>query len=44
MSSIQIQDHEVAHHFDTAEQEFETAIIGMWAFIGQEILFFSGLF
>ena len=36
--------HEVAHHFDTAEQEFETAKLGMWAFLGQELLFFSGLF
>ncbi len=44
MSSIQIQEHEVAHHFDTADQEFETAKIGMWAFIGQELLFFSGIF
>lgn len=36
--------HEVAHHFDDADQEFESAKIGMWAFLAQEILFFSGLF
>ncbi|RAP33764.1 cytochrome C oxidase subunit III [Candidatus Marinamargulisbacteria bacterium SCGC AG-439-L15] len=44
MSEIPIKAHEVAHHFDTAEQEFDAAKIGMWAFIGQEILFFSALF
>lgn len=36
--------HHVSHHFSDAEQEFESAKIGMWAFIVQEILFFSGLF
>ena len=36
--------HEVAHHFDDAHQEFESAKIGMWAFLAQEVLFFSGLF
>ncbi|MBT5855582.1 cytochrome c oxidase subunit 3 family protein [bacterium] len=36
--------HEVAHHFDNAEQEFESAKLGMWAFMAQEILFFSALF
>ena len=36
--------HHVAHHFGTAEQEFESAKLGMWAFIAQEILFFTGLF
>lgn len=36
--------HHVAHHFDTAEQEFESAKLGMWAFLVTEILFFGGLF
>tara|TARA_B100000586_G_C20030403_1_gene393069 strand:- start:131 stop:787 length:657 start_codon:yes stop_codon:yes gene_type:complete len=36
--------HEVAHHFDDAHQEFDSAKIGMWAFLAQEVLFFSGLF
>ena len=44
MSEIPIKAHEVAHHFDTAEQEFDAAKIGMWAFIAQEILFFSAIF
>jgi cytochrome c oxidase subunit 3 len=32
------------HHFDTPAQQFDAAKIGMWAFLGQELLFFSGLF
>jgi len=32
------------HHFDTPAQQFETAKLGMWVFLVQEILFFSGLF
>lgn len=34
----------LAHHFDTPAQQFDTAKIGMWAFLVQELLFFSGLF
>ena len=40
----QIIEHHVSHHFDTAKQEFESAKMGMWLFVAQEILFFSGLF
>lgn len=32
------------HHFDTPVQQFDAAKLGMWLFLGQEILFFSGLF
>ena len=32
------------HHFDTPAQQFEASKIGMWAFLVQELLFFSGLF
>ncbi len=32
------------HHFDTPVQQFDTAKLGMWLFLGQEVLFFSGLF
>jgi len=32
------------HHFETPEQQFESAKLGMWAFLAQEVLFFSGLF
>ncbi|MFO0693582.1 MAG: cytochrome c oxidase subunit 3 family protein [Polyangiales bacterium] len=34
----------LAHHFDTPVQQFDAAKIGMWTFLAQEILFFSGLF
>lgn len=41
-------DHEhpdyLAHHFDTPKQQFDAAKIGMWSFLVQEILFFSGVF
>lgn len=32
------------HHFHTAEQQAASAKLGMWLFLAQEILFFSGLF
>ena len=31
-------------YFRDEHQEFEACKIGMWAFIAQEILFFSGIF
>lgn len=34
----------LAHHFDDAEQQFDAAKIGMWTFLIQELLFFSGIF
>jgi cytochrome c oxidase subunit 3 len=34
----------VAHHFESAEQQFNSAKIGMWVFLGTEILMFGGLF
>jgi cytochrome c oxidase subunit 3 len=33
-----------AHHFDTPQQQFESAKLGMWLFLGTEILFFGALF
>jgi cytochrome c oxidase subunit III len=42
------EEHEhppfLAHHFDTPVQQFDAAKLGVWAFLAQEILFFSGLF
>ena len=32
------------HHYHTAEQQASAAKLGMWLFLAQEILFFSGLF
>ena len=34
----------LAHHFETPVQQFDAAKLGMWAFLAQELLFFSGLF
>jgi cytochrome c oxidase subunit III len=34
----------VAHHFEDLEQQNESAVLGMWLFLAQEILFFGGLF
>lgn len=34
----------VAHHFDTSQQQFDAGKLGIWLFLAQEILFFSGLF
>ena len=36
--------HHVGHHFNNSDQEFSSAKLGMWLFLGQEILFFSALF
>jgi len=33
-----------AHHFVTMKQQTDAAKLGMWFFLGQELLFFSGLF
>lgn len=34
----------LAHHFHTPEQQASSAKLGMWVFLGQEVLFFGGLF
>jgi len=34
----------VAHHFESADQQFQSAKLGMWLFLATEILFFGGLF
>lgn len=34
----------LAHHFESHEQQFDAGKLGMWLFLVQEILFFSGLF
>ena len=32
------------HHFDDLEQQHESSMLGMWLFLGTEVLFFGGLF
>jgi cytochrome c oxidase subunit III len=34
----------LAHHFDNLAQQSEAATLGMWVFLGTEVLFFGGLF
>ena len=34
----------LAHHFDSYDQQRESASLGMWLFIAQEFMFFGGLF
>ncbi|MEE9391973.1 MAG: cytochrome c oxidase subunit 3 family protein [Planctomycetota bacterium] len=38
------EEWHLAHHFHTPEQQFESGKMGIWLFLGTEILFFSGLF
>jgi cytochrome c oxidase subunit 3 len=35
---------ELAHHFETLDQQNQSAALGMWAFLVQEVMFFGGLF
>jgi cytochrome c oxidase subunit 3 len=35
---------EVAHQFETKEQQREASTLGMWLFLSTEVLFFGGLF
>jgi cytochrome c oxidase subunit 3 len=38
-------EHEVlAHHFENLEQQHEAASLGMWVFLGTELMVFGGLF
>ncbi len=34
----------VAHHFDDAQQQYDSGKLGMWLFLVTEVLFFSGMF
>lgn len=34
----------IAHHFDSAEQQYDSGKLGIWLFLVTEVLFFSGLF
>ena len=35
---------DLAHHFETSEQQFDTGKMGIWVFLVTEVMFFSGLF
>ncbi|MEW5853011.1 MAG: cytochrome c oxidase subunit 3 family protein [Myxococcota bacterium] len=42
-SKLSPQFH-VAHHFDSADEQFDSAKLGVWLFLVTEILLFGGLF
>lgn len=46
MAGSHSSDHnpELAHHFESIEQQRESSKLGMWLFLVTEILFFGGLF
>jgi len=46
MSAHDPSDHpaHLQHHFHTSAQQESSAKLGMWLFLAQEVLFFSGLF
>jgi cytochrome c oxidase subunit III len=37
-------DPNLAHHFDTMDQQVESGKLGMWLFLATEVLLFAGLF
>ena len=37
-------DPHVAHHFDNAQQQYESGNLGMWLFLITEVMFFGGMF
>ena len=43
MSAPDHPEH-LAHHFDSLQQQFEAAKLGMWLFLATEVLLFGGLF
>ena len=38
------QTHKVAHHYTTAEQEFQACKFAFWLFLATEVMLFGGLF
>ena len=37
-------DPNLAHHFESMEQQMDSGKLGMWLFLATEVLFFGGLF
>jgi cytochrome c oxidase subunit III len=44
--TVDAREHhpDLQHHFDDMDQQKEAATLGMWAFLGTEVLFFGALF
>ncbi|MFZ0287253.1 MAG: cytochrome c oxidase subunit 3 family protein [Terriglobales bacterium] len=45
-SPVVVEQHgpELRHHFTTVQQQRDAASLGMWLFLGTEIMFFGGMF
>jgi cytochrome c oxidase subunit 3 len=41
---IHLANPNLAHHFDTPQQQFDAGKLGIWLFLLTEVLFFAGLF
>jgi cytochrome c oxidase subunit 3 len=39
-----VNEAHLAHHFESLEQQHESATLGMWLFLGTELMVFGGLF
>lgn len=44
LTQVEGRTHHHAHHFESAEAEFEASKQGMWIFLVTEVLMFGGLF
>ncbi len=44
LDTAAVHEHHYAHHFSSADDEFEAAKQGMWIFLVTEVLMFGGLF
>lgn len=44
MSTVDSSTHHHAHHYESAEQEYQASKLGLWLFLATEILMFGGLF
>jgi cytochrome c oxidase subunit 3 len=44
IAKSEAKTHHYAHHFESAEHEYDTAKQGLWLFLCSEILMFGGLF
>ena len=44
MNTVNRTKGEYAHHFESADHEFQTSKFGIWLFLCTEVLMFGGLF
>lgn len=44
VGTAKVHEHHFAHHFNSADAEFEACKQGMWLFLVTEVLMFGGLF